>query len=146
MAQLASLASLAGAGLTVYGQVRQAQQQKVAARVQQDNLRQQQAAQQVQADAQLAAKSRERQDTLARTLAAARARLGAAGVSPDEGSAAALAAGLKADAAQDNAEDSAIMGARLAAGRRSLLAPDGSVNAFLRAGQTLGSTVRNLLD
>ncbi len=146
MAQLASLASLAGAGLTVYGQVRQAQQQKVAARVQQENLRQQQAARQVQADAQLAAKSRERQDTLARTLAAARARFGAAGVSPDEGSAAALAAGLKTDAAQDNAGESVIMGARLAAGRRSLLAPDGSINAFLRAGQTLGGTVRNLLD
>lgn len=146
MAQLASLASLAGAGISVYGQVRQAQQQKVSAQVQQENLRQQQAAQQQQADAQLAAKARERRDTLARTLASARARLGAGGVSPDEGSAAALATGLKTDAAQDTAEEAAIMSARLAAGRRSLLAPDGSVNAFLRAGQTLGGAVRNLLD
>ncbi|MBR0677057.1 hypothetical protein GXW77_12800, partial [Roseomonas alkaliterrae] len=63
-----------------------------------------------------------------------------------EGSAAALAAGLRQDAAQDAREDAAITGARLAAGRRSLLAPDGSLNSFLRAGQSLGGAVRSLLD
>jgi pimeloyl-ACP methyl ester carboxylesterase len=59
---------------------------------------------------------------------------------------AALTAGLRRDAAQDAAEDAAVASARLAAGRRSLLAPDGSLNAFLRAGQSLGGAVRNLLD
>lgn len=146
MAQLASLASLVGTGLAAYGQVRQGQQQRSAARAQGENVRQQQAAQQQQADAQLAARDRERQATLARTIASARARLAAGGVAPDEGSAAALAAGLTSDAAQGAAEDAAITSARLAAGRRSLLTPDGSVNAFLRAGQTLGGAVRNLLD
>jgi hypothetical protein len=146
MAQLASLASLAGAGLTVYGQVRQAQQQGVSARAQAENLRQQQAAQQAQADAQTAARERERRDALARTIASARARFGAGGVAADEGSAAALATGLRRDAAQDTAEEAAVTSARLAAGRRSLLAPDGSVNTFLRAGQSLGGIVRNLLD
>lgn len=146
MAQLASIASLAGTGLAVYGQVRQAQQQKVAANVQAENLRTQQAAQRKAADAQGAADRRERQDVLARSLATARARLAAGGVSPDEGSAAALAAGLKRDAAQDTAEDAAVTEARLAAGRRSLLAPDGSATSYLRAAQTLGGAVRSLLD
>lgn len=146
MAQLASLASLAGAGISVYGQVRQAQQQRSSARVQEENLRQQQAAQQQQADAQAAARQRERQDALARTIASARARFGAGGIAADEGSAAALAEGLRRDAATDIAEDVATTNARLAAGRRSLLAPDGSLNAFLRAGQSLGGAVRNLLD
>lgn len=146
MAQLASIASLAGTGLAVYGQVRQGQQQQASARAQQENLREQQAAQQRQLAAQAAANERERQDRLARTIASARARLAAGGVAPDEGSAAALAAGLKRDAAQDAAEEAAVTSARLAAGRRSLLAPDGSLNAFLRAGQSLGGVVRNLLD
>ncbi|WP_137125554.1 hypothetical protein [Roseomonas sp. HF4] len=146
MAQLASIASLVGTGLGVYGQVRTAQQQRASSRVQEENLRQQQAAQQAQADAQSAARARERQQGLARTIAAARARLGAGGVAPDEGSAAALAAGLTRDAAQDAAEEAAVTSARLAAGRRSLLTPDGSLNSFLRAGQSLGGVVRNLLD
>lgn len=145
MAQLASLASLAGTGLAVYGQVRQGQQQKATARAQEENLRAQQAAQQDQVAVQSAANERERQDRLARTIASARARLAAGGVAPDEGSAAALTAGLRRDAAQDAAEEAAVTGARLAAGRRSLLTPDGSLNAFLRAGQTLGGAVRNLL-
>ncbi|MBR0679679.1 hypothetical protein GXW74_04225 [Roseomonas eburnea] len=146
MAQLASIASLAGTGLAVYGQVRQGQQQQVSTRVQQENLRQQQAAQQQQLAAQSAANERERQDRLARTVASTRARLAAGGVAPDEGSAAALTTGLKRDAAQDAAEDAAVTSARLAAGRRSLLAPDGSLNSFLRAGQSLGGAVRSLLD
>ncbi len=145
MAQLASLASLAGAGVSVYGQVRQAQQQRATSRVQEENLRQQQAAQQDQANVQSAAQQRQRQDNLARTIASARARLAAGGVAPDEGSAAALTEGLQRDAAQDLAEDAAVTSARLAAGRRSLLAPDGSLNTFLRAGQTFGGAVRNLL-
>jgi hypothetical protein len=146
MAQLASLASLAGTGLAVYGQVRQGQQQQATARAQAENLRAQQAAQQDQVVVQSAVQDRERQDRLARTIASARARLAAGGVAPDEGSAAALTAGLRRDAARDAAEEAAVTSARLAAGRRSLLAPDGSVNSFLRAGQTLGGAVRNLLD
>lgn len=146
MAQLASIASLAGTGLAVYGQVRQGQQQQANARAQQENIRLQQAAREGQATAQAAANERERQQRLARTIAAARVRAAAGGVAPDEGSLAALTAGLRRDAAQDSAEDAAVTGARLAAGRRSLLAPDGSLNAFLRAGQSLGGAVRNLLD
>lgn len=146
MAQLASLAALAGAGISAYGQVRQAQQQRAASRAQADTVRAQQVAQDEQAAAQAAARDRERAQTLARTIASVRARLAAGGVAPDEGSAAALAAGLRQDAAQDAAEDAAVTQARLAAGRRSLLAPDGSLTAFLRAGQSLGGAVRSLLD
>ncbi|CAH0283492.1 hypothetical protein [Roseomonas sp. CECT 9278] len=146
MAQLASLASLAGTGLAVFGQVRQGQQQQATARAQEENLRAQQAAQQDQVAVQSAVQDRERQDRLARTIASARARLAAGGVAPDEGSAAALTTGLRRDAAQDAAEEAAVTGARLAAGRRSLLTPDGSLSSFLRAGQTLGGAVRSLLD
>ena len=145
MAQLATIASLAGTGLAVYGQVRQGQQQKATSRAQAENLRAQQAAQQDQAAVQSAANERERQDRLARTIASARARAAAGGVAPDEGSAAALTAGLRSDAAEASADDAAAMSARLAAGRRSLLSSDGSLNSFLRAGQTLGGAVRNLL-
>jgi hypothetical protein len=146
MAQLASIASLVGTGLAVYGQVRQGQQQQATSRAQEENLRAQQAAQQDQVAVQAAVEDRKRSDALARTIASARARLAAGGVAPDEGSAAALTAGLKQDAAQDAAEDAAVTSARLAAGRRSLLSPDGSLNSFLRAGQSLGGAVRNLLD
>ncbi len=145
MAQLATIASLAGTGLAVYGQVRQGQQQKATNRAQEENLRQQQAAQQDQAAVQAAVNEQERQARLTRTIASARARAAAGGIAPDEGSAAALTAGLQADAAKDSASDASVMSARLAAGRRSLLTPDGSLNSFLRAGQTLGGAVRSLL-
>jgi hypothetical protein len=146
MAQLATIASLAGTGLAVYGQVRQGQQQKATNRAQEENLRQQQTAQQDQAAVQSAVNERERQDRLARTVASARARAAAGGVAPDEGSAAALTTGLRSDAAKDSAADASVMSSRLAAGRRSLLASDGSLNSFLRAGQTLGGAVRSLLE
>lgn len=145
MAQLATIASLAGTGLAVYGQVRQGQQQKATNRAQEENLRAQQSAQQDQAAAQAAANERDRQDKLASTIAAARSRAAASGVAPDEGSAAALTTGLATDAAKDTAEDASLMSARLASGRRSLLASDGSLNSYLRAGQQLGGAVRNLL-
>lgn len=145
MAQLATIASLAGTGLAVYGQVRQGQQQKATNQAQAENLRQQQAAQQDQAAVQSAVSEADRQDKLARTIASARARAAASGIAPDDGSAAALTIGLRSDAAKDSATDASVMSARLAAGRRSLLAADGSLNSYLRAGQTLGGAVRSLL-
>ncbi|MEO3472922.1 hypothetical protein AAFN86_13720 [Roseomonas sp. CAU 1739] len=145
MAQLATIASLAGTGLAVYGQVRQGQQQKATTKAQEANLRAQQTAQVEQAAAQAAANQRDRQDKLASTIASARARAAASGVAPDEGSAAALTAGLATDAAKATAEDASLMSTRLASGRRSLLASDGSLNSYLRAGQSLGGAVRNLL-
>ena len=118
MAALASIATLAGAGATVYGQVRQAQ----------------------------AAKGMSRAQALGRTIAATRARLAASGQNADAGSAGAVTAGLKADAAAaQNAEDS-VYDARLRSGRASLLAPDGTLNALLRSGRTLGAVARSLLD
>lgn len=142
MAQLASIATLIGAGASVYGNIRQGQQmqaQASAARAAGEERNRQLAIQQ-EADA------RARRDTLARTIASARARLSAGGVRADDGSGAALQAGLTADAAAAQNESDAIFRSRLAAGRRSLLQPDGSFNAYLRAGQTFGAVVRNLLD
>jgi hypothetical protein len=142
MAQLASIATLVGAGASIVGNIRQGQQQRAeasAARAAAEDRTRQIAAQQ-EAD------TRARRDTLARTIASTRARLAAGGIRADDGSGAALQAGLTADAAAAQGESDAIFRARLAAGRRSLLQTDGSFNAFLRAGQTFGGVLRNLLD
>ncbi|MFC7476477.1 hypothetical protein ACFQS7_19070 [Dankookia sp. GCM10030260] len=132
MGALASLATLAGAGASIYGNVRQAQQQGALNRAQ-VGIAQQQDAQQ-------------RQLTLAKTIATTRARLASGGVAPDAGSAAALAAGLTQEAAAAQGADDATLRARLAQGRISLLNPDGTFNALLQSGRTLGSVTRSLLD
>jgi len=139
MAQIASIASLALAGASMQNQVKT---RKVEARTREA----QQAAQQQYLESQQAAQQRARQDVLARSIAATRARLAAGGVSPDEGSAAALVAGMRADAAQNEAESADFLRQRLAAGRPSLLNANGDLQGFVRATQSFGSIARNLLD
>jgi hypothetical protein len=139
MAQIASIASLALAGASMQNQVKT---RKVEARAREA----QQAAQQQYLESQQAAQQRARQDVLARSIAATRARLAAGGVSPDEGSAAALVAGMRADAAQNDAESADFLRQRLAAGRPSLLNANGDLQGFVRATQSFGSIARNLLD
>ena len=139
MAQIASIASLALAGASMQNQVKT---RKVEARAREA----QQAAQQQYLESQQAAQQRARQDVLARSIAATRARLAAGGVSPDEGSAAALVAGMRADAAQNEAESADFLRQRLAAGRPSLLNANGDLQGFVRATQSFGSIARNLLD
>jgi len=146
MAQLASLATLVGAGASVYGGVRAAQEQSKIRKAQNAAIAAQNAERAQQLTIQNEADARDRQQALARTIAAARARLAAGGVRPDEGSAAALAAGLRTDAAMDQGEQDALLQARLGQGRRSLLNPDGTLTAFLRSGLTVGRAMRNLLD
>jgi multidrug efflux pump subunit AcrA (membrane-fusion protein) len=146
MAQIAPIATLLGAGASLYATARQAQAQSAQTRVQADTARAQNEARTQQAAVQQAAEQRARDARLAGTIASARARLAAGGVQPDEGSAAALTTGLERDAAAAQADSDALFGARLAAGRRSLLNDDGSLTPWLRAGATFGSTVRNLLD
>jgi hypothetical protein len=146
MAQIAPIATVLGAGASIYGMQRQAQVQAAQARQQvaqataQNDLRSQQLA------AQQAAEQRQRDARLAGTLAATRARLAAGGVQPDEGSATALAAGLRRDAAAAQSDQLALFSARLAAGRRSLLNDDGSLTPWLRSGATAAGALRSLLD
>jgi uncharacterized protein HemX len=146
MAQIAPIATVLGAGASIYGMHRQAQVQAAQARQQvaqataQNDLRSQQLA------AQQAAEQRQRDARLAGTLAATRARLAAGGVQPDEGSATALAAGLRRDAAAAQSDQLALFSARLAAGRRSLLNDDGSLTPWLRSGATAAGALRSLLD
>jgi hypothetical protein len=146
MAQIAPIATMLGAGASIYGMQRQAQVQAAQARQQvaqataQNDLRSQQLA------AQQAAEQRQRDARLAGTLAATRARLAAGGVQPDEGSATALAAGLRRDAAAAQSDQLALFSARLAAGRRSLLNDDGSLTPWLRSGATAAGALRSLLD
>lgn len=146
MAQIATIASLAIAGVSAYNQAQQQRQRKAATRVQQEAAREHQIAQQQVITTQAAAQQRARQDVLARTIAATRARLAAGGISPDEGSAAALTGGMVADAAQDQAESTELLRTRLAAGRPSLLTSNGDFQGFVRATQSFGAIARNLLD
>jgi hypothetical protein len=146
MAQIAPIATLLGAGASLYASTRQAQVQSAQARQQTDNARAQNEARAQQAAVQQAAEQRARDARLAGTVAATRARLAAGGVQPDDGSAAALTAGLQRDAAASQADSDAVFAARIAAGRRSLLNDDGSLTPWLRAGASFGSAVRNLLD
>jgi len=135
MAQIASIASLALAGASMQNQAKNRKVEARAREAQQQYIASQQAAQQ-----------RARQDVLARSIAATRARFGASGVSPDEGSASALVAGMRADAAQADSESADLLRQRLAAGRASLLNSNGDFQGFVRATQSFGAIARNLLD
>ena len=146
MAALASIATVVGAGATVYGQVRQAQAAKGMNRAQVQIDRQQEVARQQVLSAQQVQERQARAQALGRTIAATRARLAASGQSVDAGSAGAVTAGLKADAAAAQGAEDSVYDARLRAGRASLLAPDGTLNALLRSGRTLGGIARSLLD
>jgi multidrug resistance efflux pump len=146
MGALTSLATVLGAGATIYGQVRQAQAQSASSKAQAHLDAAQLAAQRQVALAQAQEAALQRQITLARTVASARARLAAAGVSPDDGSAAAVTGGLAGEAAAAQGADDATLRARLASGRSSLLNPDGTVTALLRSGRGFGAIAKTLLD
>lgn len=146
MAALASIASLVGAGATIYGNVRQAQAATANNKAQAQAAQQNEAARRQALTVQTEGDAAARAQTLARTVAATRARAAAGGLSPDEGSAGALVAGLRQDAAAAQGADDATFRARLAQGRANLLIPDGTLNAVLSSGRTLGGVARNLLD
>ena len=146
MAALASIATVVGAGATVYGNVRQAQVSKAQNRAQAEVTRQQEVARQQVLSAQQRQERQARAQALGRTVAATRARLAASGQTADAGSAGAVTAGLKSDAAAAQDAEEAVYAARLGQGRTSLLAPDGTVSALLRSGRTLGGIARSLLD
>ncbi|MFM7612027.1 MAG: hypothetical protein ACKO9A_24535 [Alphaproteobacteria bacterium] len=135
MAQIATVASLALAGASLQDQAKKRKVEVRARDAQQQYIASQQAAQQ-----------RARQDVLARSIAATRARFGASGLSADEGSASALVAGMRADAAQADSESADLLRQRLAAGRASLLNSNGDFQGFVRATQSFGAIARNLLD
>lgn len=146
MAALTSIAALVGAGASVYGSVRQAQQAQANAKAQAQIAQSQGQSQQQELLANREAQTRERQAALSRTIATTRARLAAGGLSPDEGSAAAITAGLIQDAAAAEGEGDAELRARLARGRTSLLSADGTFTAALSGIRPLGNAVRGLLD
>ncbi|MCA3275316.1 MAG: hypothetical protein ING16_05555 [Roseomonas sp.] len=135
MAQIATIASLALAGASLQNQAKNRKVEARAREAQQQYIANQQAAQQ-----------RARQDVLARSIAATRARFAASGVSPDEGSASTLVAGMRADAAQADSESADLLRQRLAAGRASLLNANGDFQSFVRATQSFSAIARNLLD
>jgi len=146
MAQIVPIATVLGAGASIYATGRQAQMQAAQARQQATDAKAQNEARQQQLAAQQAAERRISDSRLAGTIASTRARLAAGGIRPDEGSAVALTAGLRRDAAAAQSDSLAVFDARLAAGRRSLLNDDGSLTPWLRAGATFSGALRNLLD
>jgi len=146
MAALSSLATLASAGVGLYAQNRASQQQAATQRAQLEVNRQQEQARQQQLTLQQQAEARARGEQVARTVAAARARLGAGGLDVNDGSAATVTQGLRADAAASQADSDTIFRARLTSGRASLLNPDATLTNVLRAVPSFGNAVRNLLD
>jgi hypothetical protein len=146
MAQIVPIATVLGAGASIYATGRQAQMQAAQARQQATDAKAQNEARQQQLAAQQAAERRISDSRLAGTIASTRARLAAGGIQPDEGSAAVLTAGLRRDAAAAQSDSLAVFDARLAAGRRSLLNDDGSLTPWLRASATFSGALRNLLD
>lgn len=146
MAAISSLATLASAGIGLYAQNRVSQQQKSMQRAQVNINREQDQARQQQLTLQQQAEARARGEQVARTVASARARLAGGGLSSNEGSAAAVTEGLRADAAAGQADSDALFRARLSSGRASLLNPDGSLTNLLRALPSFGNSVRSLLD
>lgn len=146
MAALTSLATLAGAGASLYAQNRAQQGQKAMQRAQLDIAQQGEQGRQQQLVLQQGSDTRTRQEQLARTIASTRARLAAGGLAVDDGSAAAVTAGLARDAAAGAADSDALFRARLSSGRASLLNPDETLSNALRALPTLGGAVRSLLD
>ncbi|MBU8544044.1 MULTISPECIES: hypothetical protein [Roseomonadaceae] len=146
MAQLAPIATALTAGVSVFNSVQQGQAQSANAKAQANAARVQEAARVEQTALQQAAEARARESRLAGTLASTRARLAASGISPDEGSAAALTTGMEREAAAAQSDSDQIFASRLAAGRRSLLNNDGSLTSYLRAGTSFGTSLRNLLD
>ena len=145
MAQLAPIVTLAATGASLYAQSQQAARTKKNAQAQQQNTQLQQETQQQILAAQAQQDNAERQRTLDKSLASARARLAAGGTNPNEGSAAALASGLRSAAEEEKASSDAVYAARLAAGRKSLLDQDSSLNNWVQAGRSLGRTVTSLL-
>jgi len=146
MAQLVPIAAVAGTAASLYGTVRQGQQQAASAKAQAQQQQQALDVRQQQLSTAQAAEERTRQDRLDRTVASTRARLAASGVNPDQGSAGAITAGLAQDAAEASAESDGAYATRMASGRSSLLNADGSLTTWLRAGNSFGGAVRNLLD
>ncbi len=146
MAAIAPVATLIGTGVSLYATNRQQQQQSAQNKLQVQQAQYDSTQRQTQLAAQAASDARQRQETLERTTASARARLAAAGVSPDTGSAAAITGGMAQTAAAAQSDNNAVFQARLAAGRQSLLNTDGSLTAWLRAGQSIGGVARSLLD
>ena len=146
MAQLAPVATLVGTGLSLYSTVDQARRQQANARAQAEQAAVQERARVQTAAVQSAASARSRHDLLARTVASTPARMAASGLSPNEGSAAAVTEGLRQDAMLDEEEDVSLSAARLSAGRRSLLNTDGSLTTWLRAGTSFAGAARSLVD
>ncbi len=146
MAALASIATLVGAGASIYAQNRsqQAQQATQLAQAQANQAGEGQRQQQLVAQQQ--AELRARQIQLARTVATTRARLAASGISADDSSGRAITTGLAADAAATAQDSDAAFRARLASGRASLLNQDTSFTGFTRAAGSIGGALRNLLD
>ena len=145
MAALASLATVVGAGASIYGGLRQAQLQHATNQAQIQVAAQENTARQQVLQAQASQEALARQQQLDQAIATGRAQLAAAGVSPDSGSAADVAGGLTERSAAAQAASDATLRTRLAQGPISLLAPDNTATALLQSGPSFGFASRNLL-
>jgi len=145
MAALSSLATVVGAGASIYGNVRQAQQQQATNQAQVQIAQEQNALRQNELLAQAQADALQRQQTLQDSVASERASLAANGISPDSGSGAAVQGGLTERSAAAQAASDAALRARLAQGQISLLNPDNTATTLLQNAPGIGFVSRNLI-
>ena len=145
MGALASIASVVGAGASIYGNVRQAQQAQATNQAQVQVTAAQNAARQQELLAQSAQEQEQRRLALSQGIATERARLAAEGISPDGGSAGAVAGGMVQQSATAQAGSDAVLRTKLAQGQYSLLAPDNTATTLLQNGPALGYLSRSLL-
>ncbi len=143
-AGVSTLGTLVNAGLTGLGQLNQIRQE----RLQQQMANARNAAEAARIRQQFDINERRRREQLRRSVAAQRARLGAAGVGSASGSGAAIIGGLQREADQRTREDIDALDQRFSAQRRlSLLEQSSRRNqvAFQTLRKTLSPFV-NLLD
>jgi thymidine phosphorylase len=146
MSALGSLGTAIGAGATILGNVRQAQQQNATNRAQLQIAQQQATERQAEIAAQQGADALSRSTQLAHATASVEARAASSGQVPYDGSAAAIASGKAQEAAAEQGAANARFAAQYQAIAPNLLQPDATTTALLRSGRAFGGVVSNLLD
>ncbi len=145
MGALTSIAGLAGSGASVYGNLRSAQQQRAVNQAQVQVAQQQDNERAALLVAQQAEADQQRQQALQKAISDTRAQLAAGGITPDDGSGAAVQGGLSERSAESQAVDAAVARASLGQRRISLLNVDPTTTTLLQSGRTLGYAAQSLL-
>jgi len=145
MGGIASMATVLGAGASVYGNLRAAQLQQANNQAQLQVTQQQNRQRQQAILSQAQQEALARQQQLAQMLSGTRAQLGSSGIIAQDGSAAAVEGGIvQRGRATQEAADAATR-AQLAQGQISLLQPDTTATTLMQNAPAFGFASRSLL-